>query len=72
MHTVQVLARYATFPLFFFGINDLLIALIGAAAPWWQPLAALPAASALLFVLSGLVVLFFSFRPTRPTRRSRP
>jgi sterol desaturase/sphingolipid hydroxylase (fatty acid hydroxylase superfamily) len=47
--------QYGTFPLFAFGINALLIGLVGAGSPYWQPLLVLLAAIGLMFGIERLI-----------------
>jgi len=55
MQLLRTLARYLAFPLFLVGFDGLLIARIGAGAPYWQPLLVLLAAILLMFGLERLI-----------------
>jgi len=55
MAALTAVLRYGTFPLFAFGINGLIIALIGAGAPYWLLLLVLLAAVGLMFGVEYLI-----------------
>jgi len=55
MTAIKPLLKYGTFPLFAFGINGLLIGLIGGGAPYWQLLLVLGAAIALMFAIERVI-----------------
>ncbi|HZR37404.1 MAG TPA: sterol desaturase family protein [Nevskia sp.] len=55
MAALTAVLRYGTFPLFAFGINALLIGLVGAHAPYWQPLLVLLPAIGLMFAIERLI-----------------
>lgn len=55
MAAFAAMLRYGTFPLFAFGINALLIGLIGAGAPYWLPLLILLLAIGLMFGIERLI-----------------